>query len=224
MPSAAWPTRSCSASRRTTPASQPKHKPEQLQPVQRLLRRAHEQRHRQSCLLPATVTGGRNARCSGPTDPQADCDVSVPGIGIDHASNIFLRGFLELTNRPISALRATPRSRRAMLVDAPTAGYTQSDVAATELRGSAVGADCPSAAPFQVTAGIASRPWRHRVAHAGHVRGLRGTSTAPITFSIDNPRRRRHRSRPTQARTGPRQYRCGWTSPRTLRPGSIRRP
>jgi Zn-dependent metalloprotease len=34
------------------------------------------------------VNGGRNARCSGPTDPQADCDVVVPQIPMDDAAEL----------------------------------------------------------------------------------------------------------------------------------------
>lgn len=44
------------------------------------------------------ATGGRNARCSGPTDVQDDCDVVVPGIGVDHAAHLFFAGFGMLTN------------------------------------------------------------------------------------------------------------------------------
>ncbi|HUP83302.1 MAG TPA: M4 family metallopeptidase, partial [Candidatus Limnocylindria bacterium] len=43
------------------------------------------------------VNGGRNARCSGPTDPRADCDVVVPSTSVEHATNIFFAGFSMLT-------------------------------------------------------------------------------------------------------------------------------
>jgi Zn-dependent metalloprotease len=44
------------------------------------------------------VNGGRNARCSGPTDPQADCDVVVPSIPIDEAAQIMFAGWGLLPN------------------------------------------------------------------------------------------------------------------------------
>ncbi|MEP7159295.1 MAG: M4 family metallopeptidase [Chloroflexota bacterium] len=45
------------------------------------------------------VNGGRNARCSGPSDPQDDCDVVVPGIDLPHAEEIFFAGFLSVLSR-----------------------------------------------------------------------------------------------------------------------------
>lgn len=39
------------------------------------------------------VNGGRNARCSGPTDSQDDCDVAVPPTSLEHATKIFFEGF-----------------------------------------------------------------------------------------------------------------------------------
>ena len=43
------------------------------------------------------VNGGRNARCSGPTDPQQDCDVLVPAIGLEDATQIFFDAWATLT-------------------------------------------------------------------------------------------------------------------------------
>jgi bacillolysin len=43
--------------------------------------------------------GGRNARCSGPNDAQADCSVLVPGMGIDDAAKTAFAGWLLLTSR-----------------------------------------------------------------------------------------------------------------------------
>lgn len=40
------------------------------------------------------VNGGRNARCSGPTDPQADCDVVVPPIPLADAAQILFAAWL----------------------------------------------------------------------------------------------------------------------------------
>ena len=133
--------------------------------------------------------GGRNARCSGPTDPAADCDVLVPGIGIDHASNIFLRGFFQLTNTSnFCDARTASINAAQMLVDASTPGYTQTDVAATELAWDAVGVYCPSgSAPFQVTLGT-----RAAVATPGGSAQItisisrKPASTNPITFSVDD--------------------------------------
>ena len=44
------------------------------------------------------VNGGRNARCSGPTDAQADCDVVVPPIPMDDAASIVFAGWGLLPN------------------------------------------------------------------------------------------------------------------------------
>src|SRR5688572_30403197 len=41
--------------------------------------------------------GGRNARCLGPTDTAADCDVVVPAIGIDDAAQIYYTAWGMLT-------------------------------------------------------------------------------------------------------------------------------
>lgn len=43
------------------------------------------------------VNGGRNARCSGPNDPQNDCGVVVPAIGLTDATQIFFGGWAALT-------------------------------------------------------------------------------------------------------------------------------
>ena len=68
------------------------------------------------------VNGGRNARCSGPSDSQADCDVVVPAIGMAHAEQIMYTAWGLLTNKAAfcfgarrdrcSCGRYLPRQRR----------------------------------------------------------------------------------------------------------------
>ena len=43
------------------------------------------------------VNGGRNARCSGPNDPKADCDILVPAISLADATQIMFDGWGALT-------------------------------------------------------------------------------------------------------------------------------
>lgn len=88
------------------------------------------------------VNGGRNARCSGPTDPQADCDVAVPGIGLAHAEQIFFAGFGMLSN---DATFCDARETTLAAADAMYPGSV-ADHVGVELAWAAVGrnaADCP---------------------------------------------------------------------------------
>ena len=81
------------------------------------------------------VKGGRNARCSGPTDPHADCDVVVPPTSPDHAQQVFFSAFGMLT------YDATMCDARNLIVAAAQTLYPGSvtDLAAVLLAWQAVG-------------------------------------------------------------------------------------
>lgn len=83
------------------------------------------------------VNGGRNARCSGPNDIRADCDVAVPTTDIDHATKIFFEGFSLLTSD------GTMCDARNSTIALATELYPGSatDIAATILAWQAVGLD-----------------------------------------------------------------------------------
>ncbi|HEY8135821.1 MAG TPA: M4 family metallopeptidase [Candidatus Limnocylindrales bacterium] len=82
------------------------------------------------------VNGGRNARCSGPTDSQADCDVAVPTTSLDHATKIFFAGFSMLTTDGdmCDARNSTIAAASALWQPA-----SATDIAATILAWQAVG-------------------------------------------------------------------------------------
>lgn len=97
------------------------------------------------------VNGGRNARCSVPTDPKADCDVVVPSIPLEDAAQILFAAWSLLPYEATfcEASDATVASTELL--------FPGSDVhrAATGLAWSAVGrgqADChPGVAPVSFT-------------------------------------------------------------------------
>ncbi len=132
--------------------------------------------------------GGRNARCAGPTDPKADCDVMVPGIGIDKAAHVFLNGWFALTNTATFCDARTASIEQAqLLVTMGVSGYTQTDVASVELAWDAVGVYCSGTNAFSVAAqtrSVAANPGGS-VDVALNI--TRTSSTDPITFSISDP-------------------------------------
>jgi Zn-dependent metalloprotease len=81
------------------------------------------------------VNGGRNARCSGAPDSQADCDVSVPPTSLDHATKIFFAGFSTLPKDGdmCDARNSTIAGAMVLYPDSAT------DIAATILAWQAVG-------------------------------------------------------------------------------------
>jgi hypothetical protein len=134
------------------------------------------------------VNGGRNARCSGPTDPQADCDVLVPGIEIDDAAHIFFDAWQGLTSG------ATFCQARDMTVAITDILFPSDDwhYAAADLAWQAVGVGrCPNGATFDVAAAS-----RSTVAKAGGTADIAlevspptaltytATSTAPATVTF----------------------------------------
>jgi hypothetical protein len=124
--------------------------------------------------------GGRNARCSGPTDPQADCDVSVHGIGIDEAADIFFAGFTSLTTTSTFC-----DARNATILAAQT--HSQDDVNATDAAWRAVGLACGGSFAFRLdpTSDIAATQSGGTANVTVNV--VSGTSSSPITFSVSDP-------------------------------------
>ncbi len=132
--------------------------------------------------------GGRNARCSGPNDPQADCDVVVSGVGVNHAANIFYRAWTEnLTNTGNFCDARTASVTAAQYLIANASGYTNADLTATQAAWDAVGVHCGTTFAFHVTPDS-----DHVVLKPGGSANLslsitRGTSTDPISFNVSDP-------------------------------------
>ena len=131
------------------------------------------------------VQGGRNARCSGPTDSQADCDVVVPGIGMDHAQQIIYLAWGMLTNSAkfCDARDATVAAANALYPD------SVADRAAAELAWRAVGVSSCVATGFAVkpASGVA----RSVVAKPGatvhmQLTVVRKGSTAPVDLNAQS--------------------------------------
>jgi bacillolysin len=95
------------------------------------------------------ANGGRNARCSGPTDPQDDCDVMVPPTSIDHATKIFFNGFKMLT----SGGDFCDARNKTIAAAATLYPGSVTDIAATILAWQAVGlgANCDESTDFTIS-------------------------------------------------------------------------
>jgi len=126
------------------------------------------------------VNGGRNARCGGPNDARADCDVTVAPISMEHAAEIAFVGWGDLLTTEAHFCEA-----RDAMVAAAQLLYGAADVGATDLAWRAVGVG-PCAAPFSVkpstrTVSVAPGSGPQNVTltltrGSGHV--------APVTFSV----------------------------------------
>ena len=96
------------------------------------------------------VDGGRNARCDGPTDGRADCDVVVPGIGMHDAEQIMFAAWGLLTN---DARFCAARDATVAAADLLFPGSAADHVAA-DLAWQAVGvAACSTPGRFTVATG-----------------------------------------------------------------------
>ena len=133
------------------------------------------------------VNGGRNARCSGPADPQADCDIFVPPISLAHAERIFFTGFGLLTEQAKMC-----EARDATLTAATELLYPGSmeDQVAIDLAWQAVGRseqDC-TAAPAGFSISLADRTLALAPDAAGelHVDLQGGSQNGPITFQVEH--------------------------------------
>ncbi|MEP7378774.1 MAG: M4 family metallopeptidase [Chloroflexota bacterium] len=95
------------------------------------------------------ANGGRNARCSGPTDPKADCDVMVPSAILDHAMQLFFHGFAVLSGDATmcDARNATIAHAQVLYPGSVT------DMAATILAWQAVGLgqNCDQSSDFKIS-------------------------------------------------------------------------
>jgi len=132
--------------------------------------------------------GGRNARCAGANDSQADCDVLVSGVGVGHAGQVFFRAWSMLTNDATFCEARTATIEAAdLLIDADPGTYTQADHAAAELAWDAVGVYC--AAPFSYHVTPASRTVAAMPGGSTDlpISVVRTTTNQPISFSVSDP-------------------------------------
>ena len=93
--------------------------------------------------------GGRNARCSGPTDPKADCNVLVPPTSLDHATHIWFSG---VTTLPSDATMCDARNSTIAAAATLYPG-SATDLAATILAWQAVGLgkNCDTSTDFKIS-------------------------------------------------------------------------
>ena len=130
------------------------------------------------------VGGGRNARCSGPTDPQDDCDVVVPPTSLDHATKIFFAGFgLLTTDATMCDARNSTIAQAALLYPGSV-----TDIAATILAWQAVGlgSNCDASTDFTVS--LSDPTVELAPGHAGQTQLslLRLTdTTGTVNFTVD---------------------------------------
>lgn len=128
--------------------------------------------------------GGRNARCAGPGDAQADCDVAVPGIGMADAADLTLAAYVGL---PEAATFCDARAATAATAAALHPG-SDAHQAAVELSWAAVGLDaatCGAGTGFW----SAVRPRSAAVGAGGTARQLeitvnRGAQSGPLELSL----------------------------------------
>lgn len=130
--------------------------------------------------------GGRNARCSGPTDPKADCDVVVPPTSLDHATKIWFAGLTTLTGDATMC-----DARNATIAQASVLYPTSvTDIAATILAWQAVGLgdNCDTSTDFRVSLSdptVALQPAGSGTTHLNLVRGGIGGDQGDIHYSVD---------------------------------------
>ncbi|MDL2335751.1 MAG: M4 family metallopeptidase [Chloroflexota bacterium] len=131
--------------------------------------------------------GGRNARCSGPTDPKANCDVMVPPTSLDHATQIWFAGLTILTNdATMCDARNSTIAQAALLYPGSV-----TDIAATILAWQAVGLgnNCDSSTDFKVSLSdptVALAPGSSGSTHLNLVRGSGlGGDSGTITYNVD---------------------------------------
>jgi Zn-dependent metalloprotease len=131
--------------------------------------------------------GGRNSRCSGPSDPQADCDVSAHGVGVDHASNIFFRAWMGLTSTATFCEARNASVAAAQYLAAHTAGYTEDDVNATDAAWRAVGLSCGGTFGFRLNPASDTAVAKPGGTADVAIHVISGTSSSAVTFSISDP-------------------------------------
>ena len=132
------------------------------------------------------IEGGRNARCSGPTDVQPDCDVVVPAIDIADAEQI---AFAAWSMLPSDAQFCAARDATVAAADLlfPDSSLHH---AAAELSWAAVGGDdfasgsC-SAPPFSMS--IPNRSLAVAPGSAGQFSIEVSGAAGPVTFGTSDP-------------------------------------
>ncbi len=129
--------------------------------------------------------GGRNARCSGPADPLADCDVTVPALGLAAASRI---AFLAYATLPTTATFCHARQATIAAAETLHPGSLR-HAAAAAMSWSAVGLDgstcAPSATDFRVD--LDRRSQYLAVGGAGEltIQLWRGTERGAVSLSVE---------------------------------------
>lgn len=125
------------------------------------------------------VNGGRNARCAGPNDPQIDCDVLVPPIGLEDATRIFFGAWTALTE---SATFCEAYAATLASAELTFPGSTLHRVA-IDLAWAAVGRGAESCG---TTGGLTVAPRSLAVAAAGSGNLIVITAGSP-TFDVAGP-------------------------------------
>ena len=133
------------------------------------------------------ANGGRNSRCSGPSDPQADCDVSTHGVGVDHAANIFFRAWMGLTSTATFCDARNASVAAAQYLVAHTAGYTEDDLNATDAAWRAVGLSCGGTFGFRLNPASDTAVARPGGTTDVAIQVISGTSSSAVTFGISDP-------------------------------------
>ncbi len=131
------------------------------------------------------VNGGRNARCAGPNDPQADCAVLVPAIGMTDAAQITFAAWSSLTSE---ADFCEARNASISLAGTLFPG-SAAHRAAAELSWRAVGLDgqdCDTGPGFSISVddsvlGLAQG------GSGQFVISVTGTPTGTVTFNTSDP-------------------------------------
>ena len=129
------------------------------------------------------VSGGRNARCSGPSDPTADCDVFVPPVSMADAQQIFFAAWGMLTEEAVMC-----EARNASVASAELLfPGSEPHRAATDLAWAAVGLDatgCDTQTDFEIN--LAGRSLALAPGTSGQLQLnlVRGSQDGQIAFSI----------------------------------------
>jgi Zn-dependent metalloprotease len=130
------------------------------------------------------VNGGRNARCAGPIDPMADCDVLVPQISLHDGARIAFTAWGLLTN---NANFCEARNATVAAADLLFPG-SRDHHAAADLSWAAVGRSdvaCNIDADFSIQVGQRSAAVLPGGETQMNVALTRGTQAGPIDFAVE---------------------------------------
>lgn len=130
------------------------------------------------------VTGGRNARCEGGTDPAADCDVFVPPVGMADAQRM---AFAAYTALPGAATFCDARAATVAVAQTLFPG-SAAHVASADLAWTAVGltASACGAGPADFSIRVPERSISLPADGEGQLQVAleRGSETGPVEFSV----------------------------------------